>query len=211
MNCGICGRENALRSKYCKQCGRRLSKDHSGSSRVALTTPTQSRAREQPPQRRLTTKAILGAFVATMSAIGGMWVLYDLRPKIQIACSGSLDESSVFETRFSITNLGYLSLHTVESMCTLNEVDIQNGNKIKGTSLRYSANIKPLIVPGDVATVVCPFNKMIYVGTINSADVTFNVQYYYPLWLFRLGTKARFVGQHNKKGETRWFQQPIAP
>ena len=77
-----------------------------------------------------------------MTVLGGAYVLYDLRPKISVAEDRSIDESDPLESRFTLTNHSFFSLHYVQVGCHVYDLVTSHNVHMYGDELFYDETSK---------------------------------------------------------------------
>jgi hypothetical protein len=155
-------------------------------------------------------KRFFPGFLALMTTLGGAYVLYDLRPKVQISKAESLDDSNAFETQFTITNSSALfGLNNVEAYCQINKVIAGVTFGLDRVLVQDRAVVKLKLAPTESVTVPCSLNRVVNTEPVTYADVFIMAAYDYPLWWRRLASGTRFITKAKANGQLLWFPQSL--
>ncbi len=174
-------------------------------SKISSGQPKQPQQNTAQPASRY-----FHGFLALMTILGGTWVIYDLRPKIQVSSFDSLNAEDAFATQFTVKNDSLFDLGDVRASCTAISVDTTWHDQVQ--NLKLGDIYIDSIPPGQTATIPCPFRVGFggpAVRDIASADVVLNIAYRYVHFWKVLIFNARFKTQPDRSGKLHWLPQPM--
>lgn len=146
--------------------------------------------------------------VSIVLAIIGLVTLIELFPRLSSSASPPSDAGEILNSRFTISNDGYLSVVTVRAFCFISKSTSGNG-LIRNSVISNS----PIVTlhPSEAITVPCAESPGVYVP-VRSADLAI-VAYYRP-WPFTFIHSRRFfrfVSRNTTKDNVTWDRQPSLP
>lgn len=150
---------------------------------------------------------LLGLVLTTL----GLVALVELLPRPSVSASSPFDPEYILESRFTVTNDGYLDITNVQAVCFINLAVNPTGGTLKNSVFGVSGNYLNMINgsvlrPSQSFTVPC-LDPGVLMPTIG-ADIAIVV--YYRPWPFVFWHSRRFfrfVSRHTSKSVT-WDKQP---